>query len=99
MITLDLLGMSRDELLMAIRELDREAGARLKCYPKLVVDGKLTADVVETRRLALAAAREVCACVSRGMISECGTAVRVLPVLPAVPADGGTDDGEEGDAE
>jgi hypothetical protein len=98
MITLDLLGMGRDELLMAIRELDREAGARGKCYPKLVADGKLTPEVVETRRLALAAAREVCACVARGMIAadSVGLGVRVLPVLPAQPAteDGETEDGE-----
>jgi hypothetical protein len=93
-ITLDLLGMDRDALLSAIRELDREAGARMNCYPRMIVDGKLSMDVAKQRQIALATAREVCACVARGMITECGTAVRVLPVGAVERSDGGTEDGE-----
>jgi hypothetical protein len=95
-ITIDLMGIDRDAVLGALRELDREAGARLKAYPKMVVDGKLTLDAVTQRQIALATAREVVACVARGMISECGRAVRVLPVGAAERSDGGTDDGEAG---
>lgn len=89
MITIDLLGMDRDALLSAIRELDREAGARLNCYPKMVVDGKLSLDVVTQRQIALATAREVCACVARGMIAAdgVGRGVRVLRVGAVVPVD------------
>jgi len=91
MITIDLLGMDRDALLSAIRELDREAGARLKAYPKMVVDGKLTLEAAARRQAALATAREVCACVARGMIAEdsVGRAVRVLPVGAVVAVDQG----------
>lgn len=82
MITIDLMGITRDEVLSAIRELDREAAARVRAYPKLIEAGKLDAAAVEPRNLAWATAREVVACVARGMISECGKAVVVLPVLP-----------------
>lgn len=99
MITIDLLGMERDALLSAIRELDREAGARTNCYPRMIAEGKLTEQTAARRRLARATAREVCACVARGMITECGRGVRVLPVGAAERSDGGTDDGEMGGAE
>lgn len=98
MITIDLLGIERDAVLGALRELDREAGARLKAYPKMVVDGKLTLDAVTQRQIALATAREVVACVARGMIAECGRMVRVLPVGAVERSDGGTEDGETGGA-
>ena len=96
MITIDLLGITRDEVLSAIREMDREQAARIKCYPRMVADGKLTAETVEQRRLAWAAARELCACVARGMIADdgVGRAVRVAPVKPVERSDGETEDGE-----
>ena len=89
MITLDLLGIDRDAVLGALRELDREAGARLKAYPKMVVDGKLTLEAAARRQAALATAREVCACVARGMIAEdgVGRGVRVLPAGAVVAVD------------
>ena len=93
MITIDLGNISRDEVLTAIRELDREAAARMKHYPKIVATGGLTPEAVEARRLAWATAREIVAAVARGMISECGRAVHVLPVLPAVT--GATAEGGE----
>jgi hypothetical protein len=96
MITIDLLGMDRDALLSAIRELDREAGARLNCYPKMIVDGKLSMDVAKQRQIALATAREACACVARGMIAEDGVG-RGVRVVPVVPVDGGSEDGEAED--
>ena len=89
MITIDLCNIPRDEVLAAIRELDREEGARVKCYPGLVAAMRLTAETVEARRLALSTAREIVACVARGMIAECGKATRVLPVLPVESAECG----------
>ena len=94
MITIDLMGIDRDAVLGALRELDREAGARVVAYPKMVASGKLKAEASEKRQMAWAAAREIVACVARGMISECGRAVRVLPVGPVERSDGGADDGE-----
>lgn len=91
MITIDLLGIDRDAVLGALRELDREAGARLKAYPKMVVDGKLTLDAVTQRQIALATAREVVACVARGMIAQCGRMVRLLPVGAVVDETGASD--------
>ena len=94
LITIDLGNISRDEVLAAIRELDREAAARTKAYPALVSNGKLNAAQVEPRRLSLSTAREIVACVARGMITECGHALRVLPVLP--PAVAAVTDCEDG---
>ena len=86
MITIDLMRIDRNDVLAAILELDREAAARMKHYPALIAAGKLDSAAVELRRLALATSREIVACVARGMISECGSAVRVLPVLPKTDA-------------
>ena len=89
MITIDLLGIDRDEVLSALRELDREAGARVVAYPKMVAAGKLTAAAAERRQLEWATAREIVACVARGMIAEdgVGRGVRVLPVGAVVAVD------------
>ena len=80
MITIDLCNITRDEVLAAIRELDRQEDVRAKQSPGL---GRLAEQAFEERRLALATAREIVAVVARGMIAECGTAVRVLPVAAA----------------
>jgi hypothetical protein len=114
LITIDLMGITGDEVINALRELDREAAARANCYPRMIAEGKLLEQAAARRRLAWATAREVCACVARGMVTECGSAVRVLPVGPLVEEteegrrkteDGDTDDtakgakGREGGAE
>jgi hypothetical protein len=63
----------------------------------MIVDGKLSLEAAARRQIALSTAREVCACVARGMITECGRAVRVLPVEAVVPVDGEAEDGEAED--
>ena len=81
-VTLDLGEIAHDDLLSAIREIDREATARAAAYPRLVDSGKLTADQVEARRLELATAREIVAVVARAMIGANNKVLQVLPVLP-----------------
>ena len=93
-VTLDLGALDRDDLLAAIRELDREEGARRACYPKLVAQGRLTDETAMARFLAFATAREIVAVVARAMIGASGKVLQVLPVLP-VAEDAATDCADE----